>query len=55
MSEYTAKVLVTYTIVASSEDEARQKLSDTEHPFLPHDGGWYEAEEISSVVLKENK
>jgi hypothetical protein len=54
MDKYTVKILVTYTVLADSEAEAREAVIANEYPFFPHDEGWYESEEITSVVLKED-
>ena len=57
MAEYRATVLVTYTVVADSAEEARELLSDTgamEHPLFPYGSGWCEGDEIQTIVLKED-
>ena len=54
MAEYIVKILVTYTVIADSETEARKAVVSNEYPFFPHNEGWYESEEITSVALKEN-
>ena len=54
MAKYEVKILVTYTVLADSEAEAREAVVSNEYPFFPHNEGWYESEEITSVILKEN-
>ena len=57
MAEYRATVLVTYTVVANSTEEARELLSNEgamEHPFFPHNSGWCEGDEIQTIVLMED-
>jgi len=55
MAKYLAKVLVTYTVVADSEAEAREVLQEgMEHPLLPYESGWCEADEIISIKFEEN-
>lgn len=54
MAKYTAKVLVTYTVNADSEEEAREILeSGAEYPLMPYEAGWSDADEIISIT-KEN-
>ena len=57
MAEYTAQVLVTYTIVADTHAEALELLTaegSREHPFFPYGAGWCEREGIVSIKPKES-
>ena len=57
MPEYTAQVLVTYTIVADTHEDALELLTaegSREHPFFPYGAGWCKQESVVSINPKEN-